>query len=197
MSETAQPKSYVITIKGARLSYPYLFKAQPPKEGTGEPKYSAAFILDKATQNDQIIAVKTKVKEVLNEFNKGVLLAPNLYCIRDGSFKPDKPGYGDTVEFISTSNTRRPLVVDHKDVRDAQGKLVPMDPEDKRLFAGCYVNATFRLWFQDNKNGKRVNASLEGVQYVGPGEPFGAEQLEAEEMFGDAPSPGAAANNLI
>lgn len=189
MSTEATPKSekkYLVKLKGVRLSYPNLFKAVTPKTsdgkpGSGDPKFSATFILDKVKDKAQIDAIKAQMGAMLAEFNtvngKPEALAPDKYCLRGGEFKPGKAGYGPDVVFITSSNTanRPPVVVDEK--------LQPMAETDKRLFAGCYVNATIRLWFQNNANGKRINGSLEGVQYARPGEPFGEAQLEAEDMF--------------
>jgi hypothetical protein len=179
-------KKYLIKLKGVRLSYPNLFKPAVPKTsdgkpGTGEPKFSATFIMDKVRDKAQIDAIKAAMGEMLTEFNvvdgKVQPLAPDKYCLRGGEYKPGKAGYGPDVVFITSSNTanRPPVIVDER--------LQPMAETDKRLFAGCYVNATIRLWFQNNANGKRINGSLEGVQYVRPGEPFGEAQLEAEDMF--------------
>jgi len=198
-TETKDGKKYTVILPNVRLSYPNLFVAKKikKKDGTfdeGDAKYGATFIMEKATQKDLINMIKTKMVAMLTEFNKGERLAPDKYCLRGGEFKPGKAGYGEGVEFITSSNTRPPVVVDSKLVG---GKFVPLEATDKRLFAGCYVNATVRLWFQDNANGKRINGSLEGVQYLRPGEPFGEEQSSAEEMFGelpheteDAPAPG-------
>jgi Protein of unknown function (DUF2815) len=199
---TEAPKTdnrYLVKLDGVRLSYPCLFnpvvaKNQDGTPGSGPPKYSASFIMDKATQADLIRQVKLKVLEMLKEHNKGEKLAPDKYCIRDGSFKPGKAGYGEGVEFLTSSNTRKPAVVDR--IKGPDGKLVHLQPDDKRLFAGCYVNATVRLWWQENKHGKRINGSLEGVQYVRPGEPFGEAQLEADDMFEGEEAPAASTADI-
>jgi hypothetical protein len=41
------------------------------------------------------------------------------------------------------------------------------------------------VWAQDNKYGKRINASLEAIQFVRHGEAFGAKPVIAEEVFDD------------
>lgn len=200
-TETEKPKDgkrYLLSLSNVRLSYPNLFKATVPKNadgspGTGEPKFSATFIIDKASQAALITQIKTTMVEMLKEFNKGEKLAPDKYCLRGGEYKPGKAGYSDEVMFITSSNTRKPAVVDKIKV---DGKLLHLEPDDKRLFAGCFVNATVRLWFQDNSNGKRINGSLEGVQYLRPGEAFGEQQLEAEEMFGGEEAPAASVADL-
>jgi tripartite-type tricarboxylate transporter receptor subunit TctC len=51
-------------------------------------------------------------------------------------------------------------------------KLEVLTEDDNKPFAGCYVNATIRLWAQDNQYGKRINAQLRAVQYVKDGAAF-------------------------
>jgi hypothetical protein len=38
-----------------------------------------------------------------------------------------------------------------------------------KVYSGCYVNASIELWAQDNKFGKRINATLMGVQFLRDG----------------------------
>lgn len=183
------PKNHEVLLVGVRLSYPNLFKPMKSKDRPDEPgKFSASFILDKEKDKVQIAAINAKINAILAENNKGAKIAPDKLCLRDGSFKPDKEGYSDAVVFITASNARRPRVVDKKSVRDANGKFVDIEPGDPRIFGGCYVNAVVRLWWQDNKEGgKRVNGSLESVQYVKEGEPFGSAPVDADEAFADVP----------
>jgi hypothetical protein len=68
-------------------------------------------------------------------------------------------------------------------VVDLQGN--PLVTTDGKPYAGCYVNANIDVWWQDNKYGKRVNASLRSVQFVKDGESFGAGPLDAAKEFED------------
>jgi hypothetical protein len=65
---------------------------------------------------------------------------------------------------IKASTKKRPLVID----RDKS----PITEDDNIVYAGCYVNAIVTLWGQNNQFGKRVNAQLDGVQFVRDGEPL-------------------------
>jgi hypothetical protein len=56
------------------------------------------------------------------------------------------------------------------------------------------VNASIELWCQDNNYGKRINASLRGVQFLKDGEAFAGggvanadefDDLAADEIDGD------------
>lgn len=173
MSNTAADPN-VIKLTNVRLSYPQLFVAKPPEEGK-EPEFSATFLLNKK-QHKAIIDLieKTTERVALDEFKKKVKL--NRTPLRDGNERSDKEGYGDEVMFVGARNKKRPPVVD----RD----LTPLTAEDSKPYAGCYVNATIRLFAFDHKvGGKGVSASLRAVQFVRDGESFGAGPVNAEEEF--------------
>jgi hypothetical protein len=161
-----------VRLKNVRLSFPALFAAKAVNDG--EAKFSASFLLKKDEDAKQIALIERTIEKVKAEKwgknpPKGIKL-----CLHEGSEK-DFDGYDETIMFISSSSARRPVVVD-KDLR-------PLVGEDGKPYAGCYVNCTLRLWAQDNKYGKRVNASLEAVQFARDGEAFGAAPVSAEEEF--------------
>lgn len=182
MSQENTPDIAIIKLPAVRLSFPHLFKPHAMEEGQ-EPKYSASFILD----NDKHGALLDKIESTINrlalDFWKKK--TPFKSCLRDGNEKADKEGYGDGVSFISASRKTRPAVVDRQ--------VNPLTEEDGVIYAGCFVNATVRLWVMDNKFGKRVNAELRAVQFLKDGESFGAGPVVAENEFdaipdGDEPS---------
>ena len=118
---------------------------------------------------------------MLDTWKKRVVLKHPL--IRDGNEKPDIEGYGDGVFFLKAKNSTSPEIVDRNFTR--------LTEADKKFYAGCYVNASIELWIRDNKYGKRINASLRGVQFVKDGEPFSGggvavdDEFEALETAGD------------
>jgi hypothetical protein len=160
-----------VRLKNVRLSFPALFAAKAVNDG--EAKFSAAFLLKKEDAKQialiEIFSPKVKADKWGKNPPKGIKL-----CLHEGSEK-DFDGYDETIMFISSSSARRPVVVD-KDLR-------PLVGEDGKPYAGCYVNCTLRLWAQDNKYGKRINASLEAVQFARDGEAFGAGNVRAEDEF--------------
>lgn len=164
----------IIKLNNVRLSYPNLFVAKAMEEGK-EPKFSASFILDKKQHAALIAQIeKTTQRVALDFFKKKVPLKREP--LRDGNEKADKEGYGDEVMFVSATEVRRPVVVD----RD----LTPLTKDDPKPYAGCYVNATIRLFAYEHKTGgKGVSAALRGVQFVKDGESFGAGPVNAEEEF--------------
>jgi len=170
MAQPADPA--VVKLENVRLSFPHLFTAHAMEEGQ-EAKFSATFLMD-AEKHASIIAKVEKLIDrlALDYWKKKINFKS---CLRDGNDKPDIEGYGDGVMFISASRKTRPAVVDRQ--------VNPVTEEDGVVYAGCYVNATIRLWVQDNKFGKRVNAELRAVQFVKDGESFGAAPVNAEDEF--------------
>lgn len=166
------PDPAIIKLESVRLSFPHLWTAHAMEEGQ-EAKFGAAFIMDN-TKHAKVISLieKTVERLALDHFKKKVNFKT---CLRDGNDKADKEGYGDGVMFITASSKVRRPVVDRQ--------VNPVAEADGVIYAGCYVNATIRLWVQDNKWGKRVNAELRAVQFVKDGESFGAAQVNAEDEF--------------
>lgn len=164
----------VVKLTNVRLSYPNLFVAKASAEG-GDAKYSASFLLNKKDHAALIAQVEKTIERVaLDTFKKKVKL--NKTCLRDGNEKEDKEGYGDEVMFITSSNTKRPVVVD----RD----LTPLTADDVKPYGGCYVNATIRVFVYDHKvGGKGASASLRAIQFLRDGESFGAGPVNAEDEF--------------
>jgi hypothetical protein len=78
---------------------------------------------------------------------------------------------------VSSRNKVRPLVLD----RDKS----PLTQSDGRPYAGCYVNGSIELWCQDNAYGKRINATLRGVQFYKDGEAFAGGGSATADEFDD------------
>lgn len=173
MPNTTTTDPAIIRLSEVRLSFPHLFTPHAMQDDQ-EPKFSAVFLLDNEKHAKTLDLIeRTTNRLILDYFKKPLKLK---VCLRDGNEKPDFDGYGDGISFIAASRKQRPPVVD----RDPS---VPITEADGRIYPGCYVNATIRLWVQDNKWGKRVNAELRAVQFVKDGESFGAGPVDAESEF--------------
>jgi len=164
-----------IKLTNVRLSFPDLFKAKAVTEGA-EPKFGAHFLLEKKEDAEQIKTLKTEIwalaKGKWQDKAKEMIQKGKIHvCLHEGSEK-EYDGYTENNMYVSTSSTKRPLVID----RD-KGVLTE---SDRRPYAGSYVNAIIRLWCQDNQFGKRVNAELLGVQFSKDGESFGAAPLDPD-----------------
>lgn len=153
-----------IRVDNVRLSFPHLFKAKQ-FEGSDDAKYSAVFLMDKAENKAEIKKVMAAIKKMIANDLNGAKVKSDKLCLRDGSTKDEIEGFGEDVMFVSCNSKRRPLVID----RDGSA----LAEDDGKPYAGCYVSGLFRLWAQNNKYGKRINAELLGVQFREDGEPFG------------------------
>jgi hypothetical protein len=149
-----------IKLQNVRLSFPSLFKKS--SYNGEETKFEATFLLSKDLQKDQVEAIRDSIKTMTKDDLKGVKLPPEKLCLRDGD-AVDYDGYNGHMS-LKASSKRRPLVID----RDK----TPLTEEDGVVYGGCYVNAQIELWAQDNNYGKRINATLLGVQFARDGDAF-------------------------
>lgn len=169
---TDQLDPAIVKLVNVRLSFPHLFIPHSMEEGQ-EKKYGATFLFDNTEHDALLTKLETLIDRMaLDHFKKKVHFKS---CLRDGNEKPDREGYGDGTMFLSAVRKTRPATVD----RNAN----PVTDEDAIFYAGCYVNATIRLWVQDNKWGKRVNAELRAVQFAKDGDSFGVGPIDGEKEF--------------
>ena len=172
--------SEVIKVTGVRLSYPKLFNAKPFEEG-GAPRFEATFLLDPSNPDHaaKYKEIKLAARELMasaygKDFDPRELRS--RVCFGDGNKKDKIPDGYEDMAFINTANTTRPAVANRKGEPVAEG-------DEQAPYGGCFVNATFTLWAQNNKFGKRINANLRGVQFVKDGEAFGRAPISAEDEF--------------
>lgn len=187
-----------VILKNARLAFPQLFTAKAVDD-KGDPRFSASFIIEKT--HPQVAELVAAMQKVANDKwgAKGAdtykqLKAGDKLALHNGDTKSNYAGFEGNL-FVSAANKVRPAV------RAADGRTT-LTAADGKPYGGCYVNAVIEVWAQDNGFGKRINASLMGVQFVRDGEPFSGggvasdddfEAVEgAEDVFGDggeAPNP--------
>lgn len=183
-----------VILNGVRLSFAKLFDVGKPrknKEGELiESQYGCAFLIPKdASGKANLAKIKAAADEVKAEKwgkkEKWPKLKPEKVCLRDGDLE-DYDGYAG-MWYLSANNKNQPVLVDRK--KDAKGKLHILTKENggpKLLYSGAYVNAVVRLWVQDNEHGKRLNASVESVQFLKHGEAFsGNKPVDPNEKFED------------
>lgn len=164
----------IVQLKNVRLSFPALFEPKKGPEETSKAAYAATFLLDKKSNAESIKAVNAAIDNLVKTEFKGV--RPPKVCLREGSEKAHLDGYGADIMFISARNEKRQIVV------DSDGET-PLEAKDGKIYAGCYVNVVIRLWAQNNKFGKRINASLGPVQFVRDGEEFGDSRINPADHF--------------
>ena len=175
-----------VTLKDVRITFPVLFE---PKQvnGQGDPKFSASFLFPKShpqkaeVERGLVEAAKAKWNDKYGEVLKA-LKAGDRLAMHDGDAKSDYDGYAGNF-FLNASNKIRPLVID--------GNRAPLAATDGKIYSGCYVNAIVELWAQDNQFGKRINASLLGVQFLRDGERLAGGGVAAADDFEAIPEAGA------
>ena len=161
-----------IVIKDVRLSYPTLFQAKEFKAGDGKPRWSAAFIIEPGSDNDNHIkaAIESEAKAVWGAkapaLLKGMLGQSNKYCYTDGSTKANEEYQGKMVLATHRSaKLTRPLIID----RDKS----TLTSAESKPYGGCYVNAKVEIYCQTGEN-SGVRASFSVIQFNRDGEPFSA-----------------------
>ena len=167
-----------IMLKDVRLAFPTLFEAKTVN-GEGEPAFSATFLMD---PDHPAVEQLRKAMEAVGAEKWGAkwaavrkeLVAKDRTALHDGDAKGDYAGFEGQL-YVSARNKTRPLVLD--------ANKAPLAASDGRPYGGCYVNASLELWAQDNNFGKRINASLRGVQFVRDGEAFSGGGAATEDEF--------------
>jgi hypothetical protein len=150
-----------LVLKNVRLSFPSLYKTEE-YGGQDTGKFGATFLIDK--KDPQAKEIKAIIKKVAEEEFGSPLPKGITNCLKDGDEK-EYEGYAGNFSIKGTTK-RRPILVDeHK---------TPIAEEDGRLYPGCFVNASLSVWAMNNSFGKKVLAALNGIQFAGPGDAFGA-----------------------
>lgn len=180
-----------LKLSNVRLAFPVLFEARTVN-GEGKPAFSSSFLIDPA--DAQVKAINAAIDQVAKEkwgTKADAMLAQmrkaDKVALHDGDLKSNYDGFAGML-YISARAATRPLVID----RDKS----PLVETDGRPYAGCYVNASIEFWAQDNNYGKRVNASLRGVQFHRDGDAFAGGAPASEDEFDDV-AEGADAESLV
>jgi hypothetical protein len=178
-----------VHLKDVRIAFVQNLFEAGQVQGQGDAKYSSSFIFGRthpqlAEIQKAIVDAATekwgaKATEMLTQLKAGDKL-----CVHDGDSKASYEGYPGNL-FINASNKVRPLVVD--------GNRNPLTASDGKPYSGCYVNVLLDVWAQDNKFGKRVNASLLGVQFLRDGPRLAGGASASADDFDAIPQEAAAA----
>lgn len=167
-------ETHKIRLNNVRLSFPHLFTPQPNREDATKPaKFNAVFLLDEETHSETIEYLQGIGQDLAKDLGMKKLPDSKSF-LKPGEEKDEIEGF-EGCYFVTASNTRRPLCL--------SADKEPLTEADGVLYPGCYVNAVIQVWPQDNKWGKRVNASLEGVQFYQDGESLGGGTVADEDDF--------------
>lgn len=180
-----------IKLNNVRGAFLEVFEAKQVN-GEGKPSFSATVLLE-PTDKQLDILEKAALEVARGKWGAKAdqvvkaCKGQDKWITHDGDLKSQYAGFEGMV-YVNARNPVRPLVID----RDKS----PLTAQDGKPYAGCYVNVSLELWAQDNQYGKRVNASLGGVQFVKDGDRF-AGGTAAEESDFDELGDGADATDLV
>lgn len=169
-----------IKLQNVRLAFPQLFEAKTVN-GEGEPAFSASFLF--APNHPAVKQIEAAIEKVGTAKwgakwpqVKKEITAKDRTALHDGDTKAEYSGFPGNM-YVSARNKVRPTVIDQD--------RSPLVAADGRPYGGCYVNAIVELWAQDNNYGKRINASLSGVQFYKDGDAFAGGGVAAADDFDD------------
>jgi Protein of unknown function (DUF2815) len=180
-----------LKLNNVRLAFPTLWEAKTVN-GEGKPAFSGTFLIDPADAQVKTInaAIDLVAKEKWGAKADAMLKqmrAADKVCLHNGDLKANYDGFPGNL-FISARNPMRPTVVGPA--------KEPLVEADGRPYAGCYVHVVLELWAQDNNYGKRINATLMGVQFFHDGDSFTGGGVASEDDFDDVTA-GATADDLV
>lgn len=167
-----------IKIENIRVSYPHLDKPYAGNQNgddnnQAEPKYGLVALLPKDTH----VEAKDLCLEVIKQIQEDndIKIAKDKKFIRDGDDSDKVENEGCYT--ISAREARRPSV--------RNKNAVPMTEREiqDNIYGGCWGSVLIRPWLQDNKYGKRINASLIAFQFLRDDEPFGEGRVDDDGVF--------------
>ena len=178
-----------VRLLNVRLAFPQLFQAKAVNDGD-KPAFSASLLIKPddpqvktivgAIEDAALRKWSTKATPMLNQ-----LKATDKVCLHNGDLKSQYAGF-EGMLYVSARNGTKPLVLDRdrtKIVSEALG----------RPYGGCYVNCDVDIYAQDNKYGKRINATLVAVQFSKDGDAFAGGAPADPESFDDLGDTGEGA----
>lgn len=191
--------SETVWVMNTRIAFAKgVFHKEPPaNDPKGKPKYGVSLLLS-PDHPDRAKIEKLQEQLVLDTEFKDKSKPADVYAelkrkdklaLHDGDDKKKFEGFEGNY-YLAPSADTRPTAVN----RDRS----PVTEEDGVIYSGCYVNAKIELWVQDNQWGKRVNATLLGVQFVKDGDSFAGGPPPANpDDFPDLDAEGGEDDNLF
>lgn len=162
--------SDIIITPKARLSFPWLFEAQPPMQ-PGSPAMFSAVLLFPKTLDLGVLKAAASAAAAAMWPDKTKRPANFRSPFRDGDAK-GLDGYAGHI-YITAKSKSRPGVVDQA-VKPIMSQEV--------IYAGCYVLAQVTCYAYNKAGNAGVAFGLANIQKVADGEPFG-NRSKPEDVF--------------
>jgi hypothetical protein len=163
-----------VLIPNARLGYPKLFKPEAIKKmPDSKPRYGCAIYLPKSDKKTKA-AIDAEITRLAKLKFKGKVPKARDLFIQDGDEDGDENTAGNWVISANRAESQgRPQVIDRS--RKA------IDSGDGSIYAGCYCNFLIGVYVPANWD--KICGSLEVVQFVKDGEPFGAGRVDVDAVM--------------
>jgi len=143
-----------------RVSFPYLFRTQPPMPGsTSGPKYGVVMLFKKGENLDAL--KKDAARAVRDKWGDNP--PKNLRSPFRDQGDREGEGYVPGAIFITATSKTKPGVVD----RNVQDII-----DESEVYAGCYGMATVRAFAYESPLNKGVAFGLVNFQKTRDGEPL-------------------------
>lgn len=186
-----------IKIKNARLSFANIRKPFTPK--IGDPKYTASFICSDDTMievtgpdGSKKVLPHSKMEEVIKKVatekwqKVPARMELYVYARADQQVGSRGPRINEDGDYYDGYTEDTYFFTAGTKVEDAPDGILIVDQRRQKLDAtsghpvsGDYVNAVINIFAFEYEGKKGVSASLEGIQYLRKGEPFGASKIDA------------------
>lgn len=157
-----------VLLQNVRIARPRLMKPEA-FEGSNVLRYSAAFLIEKGSENDKNIrtAISSVAKETFSSKAQQLLKQidgnTNKMCYTECTYEDQE----DMMHLSANRNgdkNPKPAVIDRDKTRFTE--------ETYKIYGGCYVNASVDIWGQTG-NYTGIRCELLAVQFVKDGEAFG------------------------
>jgi hypothetical protein len=180
-----------------RTSYVCVYK--PFVGDDGKKNYSAHIIMPKKDKQIAVIEASMLAAAVDEWGAKGEaqfkqLTAAGRTCLKDGATKSQSEGDAyDGNLFISANSTVQPPAL----VTVAGVNVQTDEDHEYAVYSGCVACAQINIWAMDNKWGKRICATLLGLQFIrheerlsGGGRVANISEFGLRPVEADADAPG-------
>ncbi len=165
------------------ISFPHLFKETVAKKDDGSDSYEVQFLIPK-TDREGVRALLLAVKKV-GEAKWGDNWKKVRAPLRDG----DKEA-GDLTEDGSTKGEKYPERLGHFFFNARSTKPVGVFDRQRNaivdhdaVYGGCKAKIAVSFYPYSNSGNHGIGVSLNGVQKISDGEPFGNARPNVESMF--------------
>lgn len=176
-----------IRLNNVRIAFAQgIFEAQVVgADPTAKPRYGASFLMppdhpqvkDVEAIIEYVAAQKWPDPKKRDAIMKAIR-AKDMTCLHDGDTKTQYDGYEGNLFITAAAQEGTPPTI-----YNADRTVYDQKKGHQRIYSGCYVNAVITIWAQDNSFGKRINASLGGVQFRKDGDSFSAAAPAKSDDF--------------